>query len=250
VLALSKFLIKMITTLSVFRVAGRAYLTGTLLTAGDRAAVASRRKSFSMMRTLFLSTAFSAGLLLAPVAFAQEVSHDPASVQPGTYAVEPLHTRVLFAISHMGFSTWYGEFTNVSGSLSLDPKAVGKSTLEIHIPVASVSTSNTKVDGELKDQPWFDAAQFPEIVFKADKVTTSGKAAAKVAGTLTLHGVTKPVVLTVKFNGAGTNVLDKKYTVGFEVSGKIKRSDFGMKTYLPLIGDDVDLIISAAFEHE
>jgi polyisoprenoid-binding protein YceI len=61
--------------------------------------------------------------------------------------------------------------------------------------------------------------------------------------------VTKPVTLAVKFNGAGINVLDKNYTVGFEVSGKIKRSDFGVKTYVPLIGDDVDLIISAAFEH-
>ena len=202
-----------------------------------------------MMRMLFLSAAFSTALL-ASGAFAQEVSHDPATVQPGAYAVEPLHTRVLFSVSHMGFTTWYGQFTKVSGSLSLDPKAVGKSTLEIHIPVDTVSTSNEKLDGELKDQPWFDAKQFPEIVFKADKVTEAGKGEAKVAGSLTLHGVTKPVVLTVKFNGAGTNMLDKKYTVGFEVSGKIKRSDFGMKTYLPLIGDDVDLIISAAFEHE
>jgi polyisoprenoid-binding protein YceI len=71
-----------------------------------------------------------------------------------------------------------------------------------------------------------------------------------VTGDLTFHGVTKPVTLAVKFNGAGTNVLDKKYTAGFEVSGKIKRSDFGVKTYVPLIGDDVDLIISAGFEHK
>jgi polyisoprenoid-binding protein YceI len=201
-----------------------------------------------MFRKLF-PIALSAALLVAPAAFAQEVSHDPATVQDGTYSVEPLHTRVLFSVSHLGFTTWYGEFTKVTGSLDLSSKSVGKSTLEIHIPVDSISTSNMKVDGELKDAPWFDAAQFPEIVFKADKVAETGKGTAKVAGALTLHGVTKPVTLTVKFNGAGTNVLDKKYTVGFEVSGKIKRSDFGMKTYLPLIGDDVDLIISAAFEH-
>jgi polyisoprenoid-binding protein YceI len=201
-----------------------------------------------MFRKLF-PIALSAALLMAPAAFAQEVSHDPATVQDGAYSVEPLHTRVLFSVSHLGFTTWYGEFTKVTGSLDLSPKSVGKSTLEIHIPVDSISTSNTKLDGELKDAPWFDAAQFPEMVFKADKVTETGKGTAKVAGALTLHGVTKPVTLTVKFNGAGTNVLDKKYTVGFEVSGKIKRSDFGMKTYLPLIGDDVDLIISAAFEH-
>ena len=87
-----------------------------------------------MFRKLF-PVALSAALLVAPAAFAQEVSHDPATVQDGGYGVEPSHTRVLFSISHMGFTTWYGEFTKVSGSLDLNPKSVGKSTLEIHIPV-------------------------------------------------------------------------------------------------------------------
>jgi polyisoprenoid-binding protein YceI len=179
-----------------------------------------------------------------------EVTHDPAAVQAGAYDVEPLHTRVLFSVSHLGFTTWYGEFTNVSGTLTLDPKKPAGSALEIHIPVATVSTTNAKLDGELKSDAWLDATQFPEIVFKSTKVTETGKDTAKVTGDLTFHGVTKPVTLAVKFNAAGTNPLDKKYTAGFEVSGQIKRSDFGMKTYVPLIGDDVDLIISAGFEHK
>lgn len=173
---------------------------------------------------------------------------DPSKVQAGTYAIEPVHTRVLFAVSHLGFSTWYGEFTNASGTLKLAPGFVEGSTFEIRIPVETVSTSNAKLDGELKDAPWLDAAQFPEILFKAKKVERTGDKTAKVTGELTLHGVTKPVTLNVKFNGAGINPLDKKYTVGFEAKGLIKRSDFGVKTYLPLIGDDVTLIISAAFE--
>ena len=179
-----------------------------------------------------------------------ELVRDPAAVQSGAYDVEPLHTRVLFSVSHMGFTTWYGEFTGVSGSLNLDPKKPAGSALEIHIPVATVSTTNAKLDGELKSDAWLDATQFPEIVFKSTKVTETGKDTAKVAGDLTFHGVTKPVTLSVKFNGAGNNPLDKKYTAGFEVSGQIKRSDFGVKTYVPLIGDDVDLIISAGFEHK
>ena len=205
-----------------------------------------------MFRKLFpiaLSAALLAAPALVPTARAQTVSHDPAATQAGAYSVEPYHTRVLFSVSHLGFTTWYGEFSNVSGSLELDPKAVGRSTLEIHIPVASLSTSNTMVDGELKGDKWFDAAQFPEIVFKADKITETGKNAAKVTGNLTFHGVTRPVTLAVKFNGAGVNPLDKKYTAGFEVSGRIKRSDFGVKTYVPMVGDDVDLLISAGFEH-
>ena len=74
-----------------------------------------------MFRKLF-PVALSVALLVAPAAFAQEVSHDPATVQDGAYGVEPSHTRVLFSISHMGFTTWYGEFTKVSGSLDLNRK--------------------------------------------------------------------------------------------------------------------------------
>ncbi|MGB8843172.1 MAG: YceI family protein [Aliidongia sp.] len=205
------------------------------------------------MSCKLFSVALVAALLTAPTlvsaAPTQSISHDPATVTPGTYTVDSNHTRVLFSVSHLGFTTWYGEFTKVTGTLDLDPKAVAKSTFEIHIPMSSISTSNAKVDGELTSGQWFDAAQFPEIVFKADKVALTGKDKANVTGQLTMHGVTKPVTLAVKFNGAGMNPLAKVYTVGFELSGKIKRSDFGVKTYLPLIGDDVDLIISAGFEH-
>ncbi len=149
----------------------------------------------------------------------------------------------------MGFTTWYGEFTKVSGSLTLTPKSPATSTLEIHIPAGTISTGNAKLDGELKSAQWLDASKYPEIVFKSKQVEATGKDSAKVTGDLTLHGVTKPVTLDVKFNGAGVNPLDKKYTAGFEVGGALKRSDFGVKTYIPLIGDDVALIISAAFEH-
>lgn len=200
------------------------------------------------------SRLFNAALLstavLSSSAFGQ-VAADmaPAKVQEGAYTVEPNHTRVLFAVSHMGFTTWYGEFTHVSGNLNLTPNAVGASTLEIHIPTNTVSTSNAKLDGELKGSQWLDAEKYPEIVFKARQVERTGDTSAKVTGDFTLHGVTKPVTLDVKFNGAGVNPLDKKYTVGFEVSGAIKRSDFGVNTYVPLIGDDVKIIISAGFEH-
>jgi len=202
-----------------------------------------------MLKNLY-PLALAAVLLTAPaMALAQEVTHTATAVQPGAYSVEPYHTRVLFSVNHMGFTTWYGEFAQVSGNLNLTPNAVSNSTLQIHIPVATISTNNAKLDGELKSPAWFDAAKYPDITFVAEKIISTGKGKGLVTGSLTLHGVTKPVTLAVKFNGAGVNVLDKKYTVGFEVSGKIKRSDFGVKTYVPLIGDEVDLIISAAFEH-
>ena len=202
------------------------------------------------VHTKLLTAALFSTAVLSSLAYAQATADiTPAKVQEGAYTVEPHHTRVLFAVSHMGFTTWYGEFTQVSGSLNLTPKSVADSTFEIHIPTNTISTSNAKLDGELKSPQWLDAEKFPEIVFKAKQVELTAESSAKVIGDLTLHGVTKPVTLDVKYNGAGTNPLDKKYTVGFEVSGAIKRSDFGVNAYIPLIGDDVKIIISAGFEH-
>jgi polyisoprenoid-binding protein YceI len=198
---------------------------------------------------------FSAAALAAAIFSASAVSAQaqavpnlsPTAVNAGAYIVEPMHTRVLFAVSHMGFTKWYGEFTNVSGTLTLAPKTISTSTLDIKIPTDTVSTSNTKLDGELKSPVWFDAAQYPTIEFKATHIVKTGHDTANITGDLTFHGVTKPVTLHAIFNGAGTNPLTKQYTVGFNATGEIKRSDFGVKTYVPLIGDEVTLTISAGF---
>jgi polyisoprenoid-binding protein YceI len=190
------------------------------------------------------------GVGLAAPALAQGLANrDPGAARAGMYAVETRHTRVLFSVSHFGFTTWYGDFSSVSGSLTLNPKDPAASALEIHIPVDTISTTNTKLDGELKGDQWFDAAKYPDIVFKSTQVTVTGAIHANVTGNLTFHGVTRPVTLAVTFNGSGTNMMDQKFTVGFEVSGHLKRSDFGVTKFVPMVGDDVTLIISAAFEH-
>jgi polyisoprenoid-binding protein YceI len=201
------------------------------------------------MRIAALAVAVGFASLAAFPALAQVSTTTPSAVHAGTYAVEPTHTRIAFAVSHMGFSTWFGDFTHASGTLTLNPAKPSASTLSVSVPTDSVSTTNTTLDGELKEADWLNAAKYPTATFTASKITASA-GTAKVAGTLTLHGVTKPVIFAVKFNGAGINPLDKAYTVGFEVRGKIKRSDFGVTKYIPLVGDDVDLIISAAFEQK
>jgi polyisoprenoid-binding protein YceI len=175
---------------------------------------------------------------------------DSAMAESGAFAVEPLHTRVLFAVSHFGFTTYYGEFSGVSGALDLDPKNPSASKLDIRIPAATISTTNAELNGELKGDKWFDTAKYPIISFKATKVTMTGPGKADVVGDLTLHGTTKPVVLYAAFHGAGVNPLNKHYTVGFDASAKIKRTEFGVSTLVPLISDDVDIIVSAAFERQ
>lgn len=174
---------------------------------------------------------------------------DPSAVHGGAYTVEPQHTQVIFKVSHLGFSTYYGDFTNASGTLRLDPRDAAVDSLDVTIPVDSVATTSGKLTEELKSADWFDAAKYPTMHFHSRHVTVTGPGRARVEGELTLHGVTLPVTLEARFNGAGVNPLDKAYTVGFEVSGHIKRSAFGVNKYVPLVGDDVELIISAAFEH-
>ncbi len=177
-------------------------------------------------------------------------TRDPAQIQAGTYVVDSGHTQVGWRVSHMGFSNYAGGFSEVGGSLTLDPKNPAAAKLSIKILVASVATTSAKLTDELKGDQWLDAGKYPEMTFVSTKVAPAGKGKAKVTGDLTLHGVTKPVTLDVTLVGAGTNPLNKKVTVGFEATGTLKRSDFGVKTYVPLIGDDLHLVIAGAFERQ
>jgi polyisoprenoid-binding protein YceI len=188
-------------------------------------------------------------LTLATPALAQTPpTRDPAQIQAGTYAIDPGHTQVGWRVSHMGFSHYSGGFSDVAGTLELQPANPAASKLSITIPVASVLTTSDKLTGELKGDQWLDAGKFPTMTFVSTKIAPEGKDKAKVTGNLTLHGVTKPVTLDVTLVGAGVNPLNKRTTVGFEATGTLKRSEFGVKTYLPLIGDDLRLIIDGAFE--
>jgi polyisoprenoid-binding protein YceI len=182
------------------------------------------------------------------LAAAPQATHDPVKVPAGTYKIEPYHTQVLFSVDHMGFTYFSGNFSGVSGSAVLSPKKPATMSVSVSVPVASVATTSPKLTEELKEPDWLDATKFPTMVFRSSKVTETGPGTADIDGSLTLHGVTKPLTLHAKFIGAGINFLSKNQTAGFELTGTVKRSDFGVKKYVPLIGDDVSLTINAAFE--
>jgi polyisoprenoid-binding protein YceI len=198
------------------------------------------------MRNIIASTTLLI-LVMTSAGSASPANPNPAAVTVGAYVVEPNHTRVQFSVMHLGFTHWNGDFTTVSGTLNLDPNHIDASKLDVSIPVTSVSTTNATLDGELKSADWFDAKKFPTMHFVATKVVRTSPNEATITGDLTLHGVTKPLELNATFNGAGVNPLDRHYTVGFDASGVIKRSEFGVKTYVPLVGDETTLHISAAF---
>ena len=193
-----------------------------------------------------LAAAILLSTVLAGPAIAQ-VTKEPAKIEGGAFKVDSDHTQVTFGVDHLGFSIYHGRFSNVTGSLELEPKSPAASKFEISLPTDSVSTTSAKLDGELKSADWLDAAQFPTVTFKSVSVKPEGAGKAAVTGDLTLHGVTKPVTLQVTLNGAGPNPFFKIYTIGFQATGHFKRSEFGVTKYAPAIGDDVTLTISAAF---
>jgi polyisoprenoid-binding protein YceI len=179
-------------------------------------------------------------------AFAQSVKLD--AVKAGRYQADPYHTQVVFSVLHFGFTNFYGVFSGASGTLHLDPANLADSKLEMSIAVDSLSTTVPILTQELKGQQWFDATKYPMASFVSTKVVRTGDSSIRVTGDLTLHGVTRQEVLDASLVGAGINPLSKAYTVGFEISGTIERSDFGIKMDIPAVGDKVALHIAGAYE--
>jgi polyisoprenoid-binding protein YceI len=198
---------------------------------------------------MIFTAAFSLALAFAaPAAWSQStVNPDPAAVQAGTFRVDPAHSKITWAISHFGFSTYMGQFSHVEGGLKLDPKNLGATALDVTVDTPSIGTLNPALDTHLKSKDFLDVAQFPTATFHATKVTRTGDRTAEIAGDLTLHGVTHPVSLLATFNQGGRNPVDPTYRLGFAGAAKLKRSDFGIKSYLPVLGDDVTLTIEAEF---
>jgi polyisoprenoid-binding protein YceI len=171
-------------------------------------------------------------LLLAALPFAAHASD--------SYTVDPPHTFAHFTINHLGFSTMHGRFDKSSGKVTLDT-AAKTGTVEISIEATSISTGFAKRDDHLKGPDFFNSVEFPSITFKSSKITFKGNAPASVEGELTMLGVTKPVTLTVTEFNCGNNPMSKKYECGAGAVAQIKRSDFGMKAFLPAVGDDIKL---------
>jgi len=157
-----------------------------------------------------------------------------------SYTVDPPHTFAHFTINHLGFSTMHGRFDKSSGKITLDT-AAKTGTVDIAIESASVDTGFAKRDEHLKSPDFFNAAEFPSITYKSNKIKFNGSKPASIEGELTLLGVTKPVTLTVTEFNCGTNPMSKKDECGAGATAHIKRSDFGMKAFLPNVGDDIKL---------
>jgi polyisoprenoid-binding protein YceI len=159
-----------------------------------------------------------------------------------TFKIDPVHSSIVFSIKHLGVADFYGRFNDLSGQVVFDKAAPSKSSVEVTIPVESVDTKNEKRDQHLKSPDFFNAKQFPMIVFKSKSVEESGDN-YKVTGDLTLHGVTKPLTLDIKRGPDGKGMEDE-IRGGGQTHFTIKRSDFGMDFMQGALGDEVTVFLS------
>jgi polyisoprenoid-binding protein YceI len=155
-----------------------------------------------------------------------------------TYKGDPVHSTVIFRISHLGTSFVYGRFDEVNGTFTVGDKP----EFDFSVNVESVDTNNKQRDTHLKSGDFFSVKEFPTITFKSTSVTSTGDKKFDVTGDLTLHGVTKSITVPLDFVGAADTKAGPR--AGYEGHFSVKRSDYGMDKMVGMVGDDVSLIVS------
>ena len=165
------------------------------------------------------------------------------------YTVESNHTMGTVRWNHLGFANPSAQFNNVEGSLEFDPADPAKASVMVTIPLAHLSTGVPDLDDDFHSAAFFDITRYPTATFKSTRVeTTDMPGHLKVTGDLTLRGVTHPVMLDVVLNKIGDNPRMHMPAVGFEATGTLKRSDFGLGKFVPQVSDEVTLQITCEAE--
>ncbi|MCC2645830.1 MAG: yceI 1 [Burkholderiales bacterium] len=165
------------------------------------------------------------------------------SASATNYIIDSSHTSVTWNISHFGFSKPSGKWMVESGVITLDENNLNNSKVTATIQVEDINSGIQKLDQELIGKQFFDAPRFPTAVFVSTNVKQKSANKLIVTGNLTLHGITKPVTLNVTLNKLGMRPVVMQKGAGFSAAAVIKRSDFGIKAYLPGLGDIVNLLI-------
>ncbi len=158
--------------------------------------------------------------------------------------LDPKHSYLLWRVEHLGFSTQAGKWY-VNGTINIDKEKPENSKVQATVKIADLITGIPELDKHMLGPLFLDAAKYPTAQFVSNKVEVLSQTSAKVQGTLTLHGVSKPVILEVTINKIGKNPMNDKDTVGFTAKTVIKRSDFNINSLIPQVGDEVKIEIGA-----
>ena len=166
-----------------------------------------------------------------------------AAAQAGTWQVDPNHSTAQFAVRHLGVSTVRGAFQKVTGSASYDPADPSKTTLSATIDASSIDTRVQMRDNDLRSPNFLDVQKYPNITFQSKSVKSAGAGKLQITGDLTIHGVTKEVVLDV--DGPSAPIKDPwgNQRIGASASTKVNRQDFGVKGAPGVVGDEISITI-------
>lgn len=165
----------------------------------------------------------------------------------GTYAPDPHHRYITFSYTHQGYSHPWLRWREWDGTLNWNAEDPSKSSVNVTINADSIDSGVNVFDGHLKGENFFDTARYPEIKFASTGIEQTGPTTGTMTGDLTIKGVTKPVTLYVTFNKGAYEERGKIYKLGFSAKGTVKRSDFGVDAYVPIVSDDVNVVIESEF---
>jgi polyisoprenoid-binding protein YceI len=165
---------------------------------------------------------------------------------PVAYALDPVHTRVMLAVEHAGFSKAIGTISGSTGTLVFDPEDWSTARLDVTVPLARTDFGDEKWNRAVLAGNLLDAERFPEARFVSNRIEPAGPDHASVCGTLSLHGTDRELCLDVRLNALKRHPLPPfRRTAGFSATTTLQRSDFGITAWKSVIGDSVELRIEA-----
>jgi polyisoprenoid-binding protein YceI len=171
----------------------------------------------------------------------------PLSAISATWKGDPAHSRLSFAVTHLGISEITGAFKSFEVSVTANEANFSDAVFDLSVDVASIDTEVEKRDNHLRSPDFFEAEKFPKMTFRSKSIEAAGKDRYKLTGDLTMHGQTKPVEMNLWYRGTATN--QKNTTAGFQLTGTLKRSDFGIGAKFPgpMISDEVAIKADGEF---
>lgn len=168
---------------------------------------------------------------------------------PETWKSDKPHAELAFSIQHLGISDISGTFNDFEATINANKPDFSDAVVELTAQVASIDTRVEMRDNHLKSADFFEADKYTTITYKSTSIKQVAKNTYKLTGNLTMHGITKPVTMDLLYRGTAENPMSKKSTAGFKLTGKIKRSDFGIGEQFPtaMLSDEVVINASGEF---
>ncbi len=188
--------------------------------------------------------ALIAGSVTAAGAAAAE---DASAAASGEYQAESGHRYITFSYWHQGLSRPYLRWRDWDATLDWNAENPTASSVSVEIDAAAIDSGVDEFDDHLRGEKFFDVENHPTITFESTSLTETGEKSGTMTGDLTIKGVTKAVTLDVTMNRGFFDERGKQYKIGFSATGAVKRSDFGVDLFTPVVGDDVEIIIEAEF---